>query len=60
MLAQRHCGRVDLFKPVSFDGQLREAPQQLKVTATPLLAPLTADERTAAGTEESSSTHNRC
>jgi len=37
-----------------------EAPQQLKVTATPLLAPLTAEERTAAGTEESSSTHNRC
>lgn len=38
------------------DAQLEEALQQLKITAAPLLAPLTAEERTAAGTEETSST----
>jgi hypothetical protein len=36
------------------DAQLEEALRQLKITAAPLLAPLTAEERTAAGTEETS------
>jgi hypothetical protein len=36
------------------DAQLEEALQQLKIIAAPLLAPLTAEERTAAGTEETS------
>lgn len=36
------------------DAQLKEALQQLKITAARLLAPLTAAERTAAGTEETS------
>jgi hypothetical protein len=38
------------------DAQLEEALQQLKIIAAPLLAPLTAEERTAAGTEETSPT----
>ena len=41
---------------VPSDGQLEEALRQLKITAAPLLAPLTAEERTAAGTEETSAT----
>jgi hypothetical protein len=43
-------------KTVPSDAQLDQALQQLKITAAPLLAPLTAEERTAAGTEESSAT----
>jgi hypothetical protein len=43
-------------KTVPSDVQLDEALQQLKITAAPLLAPLTAEERTAAGTEETSAT----
>ena len=46
------------FKTVRSDCQLEEALQQLKIAAIPLLAPLTAEERAAAGIEESSSTHN--
>jgi hypothetical protein len=42
------------FKTVPSDAQLGEALRQLKITAAPLLAPLTAEERTAAGTEETS------
>jgi hypothetical protein len=34
------------------DAQLEEALRQLKMTAAPLVAALTAEERTAAGTEE--------
>jgi hypothetical protein len=41
-------------KAVPSDEQLEEAVQQLKTKATPLLTPLTAEERTAAGTEETS------
>jgi hypothetical protein len=41
---------------VPSDAQLEEALRQLKITAAPLLAPLTAEERTAAGTEETSAT----
>jgi hypothetical protein len=43
------------FKTVKSEGQLEEALQQLKLAAVPLLAPLSAEERTAAGTEETSS-----
>ena len=43
---------------VPSDAQLEEALRQLKITAAPLLAPLTAEERTAAGTEETSPTVN--
>jgi hypothetical protein len=43
-------------KTVPSDAQLDQALQQLKITAAPLLAPLTAEERTAAGTEETSAT----
>ena len=42
------------FKTVPSDAQLEEALRQLKIAAAPLLAPLTAEERTAAGTEETS------
>jgi hypothetical protein len=41
---------------VPSNAQLEEALRQLKITAAPLLAPLTAEERTAAGTEETSAT----
>jgi hypothetical protein len=41
---------------VPSDAQLEEALRQLKIAAAPLLAPLTAEERTAAGTEETSAT----
>ena len=44
-------------KTVPSDALLDEALQQLKITAAPLLAPLTAGERTAAGTEETSATY---
>jgi hypothetical protein len=60
MLAQRQ--RPDErtnVKPVPSDGQLEGLLQQLKITATPLLAPLTVEERTAAGTVEASPTHDR-
>jgi hypothetical protein len=42
------------FKTVPSETQLEEALQQVKTTAAPLLAPLTAEERTAAGTDETS------
>jgi hypothetical protein len=45
-------------KTVPCDAQLEEALQQLKIAAAPLLAPLTAEERTAAGTEETSPAAN--
>ena len=45
-------------KTVTSDTQLEEALQQLKVAAAPLFAPLTAEERTAAGTEETSPAAN--
>ena len=53
MLVQvRHSESQSSFKAVPTDAQLQEALQQLKTAAAPLLAPLTAEERTAAGTEE--------
>jgi hypothetical protein len=45
-------------KTVTSDTQLEEALQQLKIAAAPLFAPLTAEERTAAGTEETSPAAN--
>jgi hypothetical protein len=41
-------------KTVASEAQLEEALHQVKAKAAPLLAPLTAEERTAAGTEETS------
>ena len=55
MLAQvQHSESQSCFKTVPSDARLEEALRQLKITAAPLLAPLTAEERTAAGTEETS------
>jgi hypothetical protein len=55
MLVQvQHSESQSSVKTVTSDTQLEEALQQLKIAATPLLAPLTAEERTAAGTEETS------
>jgi hypothetical protein len=48
----QHSESQSSFKTVPSDAQLEEALRQLKITAAPLLAPLTAEERTAAGTEE--------
>ena len=53
MLVQ-HSESQSSVKTVTSDTQLEEALQQLKIAAAPLLAPLTAEERTAAGTEETS------
>jgi hypothetical protein len=50
----QHSESESAFKSVPSDAQLEEALRQLKITAAPLLAPLTAEERTAAGTEETS------
>ena len=50
----QHSESPSCFKTVPSDAQLEEALQQRKITAAPLLAPLTAEERTAAGTEETS------
>ena len=50
----QHSESQSSFKTVPSDAQLEEALRQLKITAAPLLAPLTAEERTAAGTEETS------
>jgi hypothetical protein len=50
----QHSESQSAFKSVPSDAQLEEALRQLKITAAPLLAPLTAEERTAAGTEEPS------
>ncbi len=50
----QHRSRRAPSKSVPSDAQLEEALRQLKMTAAPLLAPLTAEERTAAGTEETS------
>ena len=50
----QHSQSPSSLKTVPSDAQLEEALQQLKITAAPLLAPLTAQERTAAGTEETS------
>jgi hypothetical protein len=46
------------FKTVKSEGQLKEALQQLKIAVVPLLAPLSAEERTATGNEETSSAGN--
>jgi hypothetical protein len=46
------------FKTVKSEGQLEEALQQLKIAVVPLLAPLSAEERTATGNEETSSAGN--
>jgi hypothetical protein len=55
MLVQvQHSESQSSVKTVTPDTQLEEALQQLKIAAAPLLAPLTAEERTAAGTEETS------
>jgi hypothetical protein len=55
MLVQvQHSESQSSFKAVASDAQLEEALRQLKITAAPLLAPLTAEERTAAGTGETS------
>jgi hypothetical protein len=53
MLVQ-HSESQSSVKTATSDTQLEEALQQLKIAAAPLLAPLTAEERTAAGTEETS------
>jgi hypothetical protein len=50
----QHSQSQSSLNAVSSDAQLEEALHQLKMTAAPLLAPLTAEERTAAGTEETS------
>jgi hypothetical protein len=50
----QHSQSQSSFKTVPSDAQLEEALRQLKITAAPLLAPLTAEERTAAGTQETS------
>jgi hypothetical protein len=55
MLAKvQHSESRSPFKTVPSRAQLEEALQQLKITAAPSFAPLTAEERTAAGTEETS------
>jgi hypothetical protein len=55
MLVQvQHSESQSSVKTVTSHTQLEEALQQLKIAAAPLLAPLTAKERTAAGTEETS------
>jgi hypothetical protein len=55
MLVQvQHSESQSSVKTVTSDAQLEEALQQLKIAAAPLLTPLTAEERTAAGTEETS------
>lgn len=54
----QHWESQSSFKAVPSDAQLEQALQQLKIAAAPLLAPLTAEERTAAGTEETSPTVN--
>jgi hypothetical protein len=59
MLVQvQHSESQSSGKTVTSDTQLEEALQQLKVAAAPLFAPLTAEERTAAGTEETSPAAN--
>lgn len=50
----QHSESHSSFKTVTSDAQLEEALKQLKIAAVPLLAPLTTEERTAAGTEETS------
>jgi hypothetical protein len=50
--------RQPYFKALSSEGQLEDALQQLKVAAAPLLGALSAEERAAAGTEETSSAGN--
>ena len=50
----QHSESQSSLKSVPSDTQLGEALRQLKITAAPLLAPLTAEERTAAGAEETS------
>ena len=59
MLVQvQHSESQSSVKTVTSDTQLEEALQRLKIAATPLFAPLTAEERTAAGTEETSPAAN--
>jgi hypothetical protein len=59
MLVQvQHSESQSSVKTVTSDTQLEEALQQLKIAAAPLFAPLTAEERTAAGTEETSPAAN--
>ena len=50
----QHSQSQSSLNPVPSGAQLEEALRQLKITAAPLLAPLTAEERTAAGTGETS------
>lgn len=52
LVAVQHSDSPKLFKTVPSNTQLEEALQRLKSKAAPLLAPLSADELTAAGTEE--------
>jgi hypothetical protein len=59
MLVQvQHLESQSSFKTVPSDAQLELALRQLKIAALPLLAPLTTEERIAAGTEETSPTVN--
>ena len=52
LLKVQHAQSRSPMRSVPSEAQLEEALQQLKITAAPLLAPLTAEERTAAGTED--------
>ena len=55
MLVQvHHSESQSSLKSLPSDTQLEESLQQLKIAAAPLLVPLTAEERTAAGIEETS------
>ena len=56
LLQVQHSESQRSLNTVPSDAKFEEALQQLKIAAAPLLAPLTAEERTAAGTEETSST----
>jgi hypothetical protein len=56
LLQVQHSESPRSLKTVPSDAKFEEALQQLKIAAAPLLTPLTAAERTAAGTEETSST----
>jgi hypothetical protein len=56
LLQVQHSESQRSLKTVPADAKFEEALQRLKIAAAPLLAPLTAEERTAAGAEETSST----
>jgi hypothetical protein len=58
LLRLQHAESRSSTRSAPADAQLDEALQQLKITAAPLLAPLTAEERAAAGTEETSPDEN--